>query len=523
MLLKQFALIGRLFFCADWYPQNGRARLRPIFCLARTEPRPPVPPPGFRPRDATTSAALSSKAGAFVRRRLGWKERPHGPVLPRSYNETVPPFVPCPPGSAMSLNLLRITGVLLGVLLIGSWYQSGSVRFASTPVPDRMQSVAYQTSASGDDNLFDGIFNEELLNKNPLSPVDQMKADALVGSVKTSEWLGPLAPIAISPFFGITCLCLLSQFGGDYLPMNSFISSNPVLNSPTVLWVFVGLTLLTSLPRLTKVSKPAAQAIDQVEAWAGIITLLVIRFAASQTPAGEGIAVLVEDPIVRMGFIDVSADVLLSLAAVINIVVINTVKFFYEMMVWLIPFPFVDAMLEAGNKLTCAGLMGIYAYSPTVATFLNLILFVVCLLMFAWIKRRVGYMRSILLDPIMAKVSQSFGVPVHDHLHVFPDKALGPFPAKARLMLRPSDDGWQLERHRFLWRPRVMVLSRSAQDLAMRRGFLVNRIELTGEVAGKLLFTRRYSGQLEQLSRRLGVPLYEGVEEVVVELAEMGV
>ena len=422
----------------------------------------------------------------------------------------------------MPLNLLRIFGVLIGMLLIGNWFQSGQVQFAATPVPDRIQYVAYQTAASEEDNLFDGIFNEELLNKNPLSSSDQMKADALVGSVKASEWLGPLAPIAISPFFGITCLCLLSQFGGDYLPMNSFISSNPVLNSPTVLWVFIGLTLLTSLPRLTKVSKPAAQAIDQVEAWAGIITLLVIRFAAYQTPASEGIAMVVDDQVVRMGFIDVSADVLLSAAAVINIVVINTVKFFYEMMVWLIPFPFVDALLEAGNKLTCAALMGIYAYSPTAATLLNLLIFVICLLMFAWIKRRVGYMRSILFDPIMAKVSQSFGTPRGEQLEVFPDQALGPFPAKARLILLPGDDGWQLEQHRFLLRPRVMMLSRSVQQLAMKRGFLVNRIEMAGDVPGKLLFTRRYSGKLELLSERLGVPLVESVAEPVVELAELG-
>jgi hypothetical protein len=116
------------------------------------------------------------------------------------------------------------------------------------------------------------------LTENPLSLGDQQQAQALTQSIQAAEWLGPLAPIAISPFFGITCLAAISQFGGDFLPVNSFVSNNPVLNNPTIFWIFLALTLLTSLPRFTKVSKPAAQAIDQVEAYAGIITILIIRF-----------------------------------------------------------------------------------------------------------------------------------------------------------------------------------------------------------------------------------------------------
>ena len=97
----------------------------------------------------------------------------------------------------------------------------------------------------------------------------------VVQSITTSEWLGPLAPIAISPFFGITCLAGMSQFGGDYLPLNSFVSDNAALKSPVVFWIFLVLTVMTSVPRLTKVSKPVAQGLDQIETYAGIITILV--------------------------------------------------------------------------------------------------------------------------------------------------------------------------------------------------------------------------------------------------------
>ena len=61
------------------------------------------------------------------------------------------------------------------------------------------------------------------------------------------------------------------------MPVNEFLSNNAVLKNPAVFWVFLVLTLLTSIPRFTKVSKPAAQAIDQLEAYAGIITIILLR------------------------------------------------------------------------------------------------------------------------------------------------------------------------------------------------------------------------------------------------------
>ena len=132
-------------------------------------------------------------------------------------------------------------------------------------------------------------------------------------------------------------------------------------SNPAVFWVFLCLTIMTSLPRLTKVSKPAAQAIDQLEAYAGIITIVLIRLmTSSMGDSGSMVAAGADSAmVVQMGIFSMGADVLLSLAAIVNIFVINTVKFFFEVMVWLIPFPMVDAALELTNKSLCAGLMAI--------------------------------------------------------------------------------------------------------------------------------------------------------------------
>ena len=297
--------------------------------------------------------------------------------------------------SDASRRWLRLFVVVLGVLVI--W----SMQTELPPVPNHQvvvndsQIVESQSLALAAPQL---EFGADLL-KSPLTDEDQ----ASMKAISASEWLGPLAPVALSPFFAITCLAGLSQFGGDYLPLNSFISNNAVLQNEYVFWIFGALTLLTSLPRLTKVSKPFAQAMDMLETYGGIITIIVLRFASS-IPSGEPLEPIETAMVVQMGWMTFPVDVLFSLAAIVNIIVINSVKFFFEVLVWLVPFPFVDALLEIANKGICAGLMAVYAYSPLVATILNLILFAACFYAFNWTKRRVAYWRTMLTDPILALV-----------------------------------------------------------------------------------------------------------------------
>ena len=351
------------------------------------------------------------------------------------------------------------------------------------------------------------------LTDDPLTSSDAAKIDTITSSIKASEWLGPLAPIAISPFFGITILAGISQFGGSWVE-NSFISNNPVLSNPAVFWVFLCLTIMTSLPRFTKVSKPAAQAIDQLEAYAGIITIVLIRLVTSMSDGSMGGVGANTAMVVEMGVFTMGADVLLSLAAIVNIFVINTVKFFFEVMVWLIPFPMVDAALEVTNKALCAGLMAVYAWSPTVATIINLVIFIGCLFAFGWINRRVQYMRSVLCDPIWNLISPGYGTPSKQELVVFPQTGIAGFPAKARLLLQPTDGGWQLIRPRWFLPSKVAQLSGSSNQMEIQSGMLLNSINVTGDQPGKLLFSKRYSRHLSKLAQLVNVGESDATFEV---------
>lgn len=346
------------------------------------------------------------------------------------------------------------------------------------------------------------------LKTDPLTLDDHELASGLAGTVSAMEWLGPLAPIAISPFFGLACLCGISQYGDGWLPLNAFVSDNPVLQNPAVLWTFVILTIVTSLPRLTKVSKPVGQAIDQLEAWSGIISIIVIRIAsATADPVSEATA-MAAVPVLHCGFFSASADVLFSIAAIINILVINTIKFFFEVSVWLMPFPFVDALLEAANKSVCAALMAIYAYSPFWATMLNLVIFLVCLWAFRWCKRQVTYMRSILFDPVWAMVQKSYGEPKRKELTVFPQQEIGPFAAREQLQLIDAGESWELRLNRLLLPSKSHSISKSDHSLTIESGLIVNKIAIGGgDKPATLMFTRRFNDHLEQVADMLSMQI----------------
>ena len=211
--------------------------------------------------------------------------------------------------------------------------------------------------------------------------------------------------------------------------------------------------------------------------------------------------------VVHFGPIALGADVLLGIAAVINIVVINTIKFFFEVLIWITPIPFVDAIFEMGKQATCAGLLAIYAFSPLLATLLNLLMFVACLWVYRWVHRRVVYARYVLFDPLFASLSRKYGKVKRPQLVVFAKREFGPFPAKARIKFSRMDDGWQLKQLKMfgLGLPCELKLSDSSYAIEMERGLLVNSLKIDGDVSGELLFTRRYASDLESLASVLQV------------------
>ena len=336
-----------------------------------------------------------------------------------------------------------------------------------------------------------------------ISEAEIVAAQQFGQSLSIAEWLGPMAPVALSPFFGVACLSGLSLFGGSWIATgNPLIGPDSPLHDTRVFGVFLVLTLLTSIPRLTKVSKPFAQAADQLESWSGIITMLVLRYMISSEAA------VTEEPVamVQLGLFSFSADLMLMLAAAVNILVISAVRFFCEVLIWLTPLPVLDAVFELGNKMVCATLMALYAWSPVLALTLNVGIFLAALLVFGWIHRREIFFRTMLFDFLRG----SWGSPRPadaSSLIVFPVRAVGAIKARARCELRPTEGGWMLTCHRWFGRTLSIAVVGRSQPI-VRAGLVSNTIEFL-DPAVELTFSRLYTGAMSDMAAKFRLSLPE--------------
>lgn len=329
--------------------------------------------------------------------------------------------------------------------------------------------------------------------------------DQVTQQITAIEWLAPLAPVALSPFFGIALLSGMACFGPAWLQENALLSEHSPLASPVVFWLFLGLTLLTSLPRFSKVSKPLAQVTDFLETYSAIIILVAMKLITA-LPSGAATETAL---MVQSGFFSMGYDVVIAIAMAVNIVVINSVKFFFELLVWVTPVPALDAFFEIANKTLCAGLMAIYAVSPLAALILNIVMFMICLVVFGWVWRRQIFFRHVLTDYVLGRFNPSRGVEPPSRLVVYPAYDAGPIKRRSRCHLTPGDQGLHLIQNRWLRGP--LTVSLEGQPY-LERDWWTN--SMTWPDGVKLTFTRRYDPCLEQLAKQFGATIHEAASRV---------
>ncbi|MCA9138555.1 MAG: hypothetical protein KDB00_17410 [Planctomycetales bacterium] len=416
------------------------------------------------------------------------------------------------------------------ILAVGAVFSVNSVAQESPPGLEKRSELSQVNEPPGglpdiDDNA--GISADDpsaLSRKLPdgLKPdnftaKDIAAANTMVESLHLADWLGPLAPVALSPFFGLACLSGLSIWGPDWLAGNALLSAAGPLRSQWVFGVFVGLTLLTSLPRLTKVSKPIAQALDQLETYSVIVILLVIKlFAGFDQPADPAPVA-----VIQFGVVSFTAETMLAIAMVINLFVINSVKFFFEVLIWLTPIPAVDAMFEIANKSVCAGLMALYAFSPTLATAINLAMLIAALIVFRWVHRRLVFYRSMLVDLFLSRVWKAYGTPTEAGLIAFVKEGQSPFHAKSRWRLAREGDALKAS-YVGLFGKASEVLELN-QKPALRRGWIMHSLIVKVSDGTEIEFhvSRRYDGSMEQFARLCGFEIAESSENAVMDVKKV--
>ena len=332
---------------------------------------------------------------------------------------------------------------------------------------------------------------------------DIAKGRALAEKISISEVLGPLAAVSISPYFGLTLLSGAAMLNEHGLidTKNSFLQSNSVLGNPLIFIVFLLLSGVTSIPKLTAPTKLIAESADVLERYAGVIVYAIVIAANHLSGPAEQVAV-----VYQAGIFSFTTQTILILAAACNIIVINTVKFFFELLVLLSPVPLLDAIFEVANKTLCGGLIVIYLFNPFLAFLINLILFLICLLVYKWVYRRVRYLKCILLEPIIIKLLkiknplrwhqskyESLGFSGKALAKVFPFKKIDNIKKKQLCVLFSSGDKYEIMTVTFFTKP---VFKKADNISEIENGIIKSTVEIKIESMDKPIefaFAKHYN------------------------------
>jgi hypothetical protein len=311
-----------------------------------------------------------------------------------------------------------------------------------------------------------------------------------------------------------------TSWGGSLLADYTMVAQNPVLKHPATFWVFLILTLLTSLPRMTKVSKPIAQALDWVESYSVLLITLIMfgigmSTAEASTPSETtGVTVSSERSAitpVQAGVLSLTLGGLLMIAAIVNFLVVKSVRFMFEMLIWISPIPFVDAVFEVLNKVLCLGLLILYAISPWAALAVNLFIFAICVVVYRWAKRRLDYHWHFWVEPWWRWLFPSYRPFDGRHLWCFAEQDFGPFQKYDLLQVYLWEGKWMMIRYDWFWRKKVHEFTHNDLPYLESTDWKVN-VVLQQQVPIRLATHRGYRQDLERIAAGLELMTRERLE-----------
>lgn len=322
-----------------------------------------------------------------------------------------------------------------------------------------------------------------------------------------------LSPMAISPFWTLFITSFASTLGIG----NQYIASNPMLDSGLILFISFLLVLITTLPNLTKVSKPVGLAAKFLENKAGYVIYVLMMVAPYLLQSGGSS----QTGMVTFGLFNIPFSVIFIIAlALPYFLVVMTVRYFLEIMIFLSPIPLLDAFFEFIKKGVTFFLIVIYFVSPTFGFILSILIFFVAFLFFKRAKKVSNFFQYVYVLPILSKLFGRKQELVSDKMpskikKQFPNASLaikclsgmkmGTIPSKSVVWLVKEGEGLSICQPKFLRSPIVVQIDKSQAENLQLSQELYYQIIHDNQSQIKLLINSTYKVLTDEISNALNL------------------
>lgn len=281
---------------------------------------------------------------------------------------------------------------------------------------------------------------------------------ALYHNLDVIETFSFAAPMALSPFWTLFITALVSTLGIETTPF----ASNPLLNNNIVLVLSFVMVLVTTLPSMTKVSKPIALAAkfleDQASYFIFVLLMLAQNMAQPENQMQQGL--------ITFGIFDMPFLTLLLIGLVIPyFMVVMTVRYFLEILIFLSPLPLLDGLFELAQKGGTLFLIFLFFVFPWLGFALSILIFFISFLFFKRAVKTTNFFEYIYIQPILfrgfrkkqslssdhtpAKIKKHFSDTVLS-IRCLTTKQIGRIPSKSKVWLVRNDEKLFVCRLRFL-------------------------------------------------------------------------
>jgi len=329
------------------------------------------------------------------------------------------------------------------------------------------------------------------------------------------EYIAMLGPMAVSPFWTLFITSFFSTF--ELNVGDSMVATNPLLGSEAVLGISFLLVLITTLPNMMKMSKPIGLAGRFLEDRAGFVIYGVTAIAPHLMNPEMGPLGQVE----TFGLFGIpNSIILLVILALPYFMIVTSVRYFLEILVFLSPIPLLDAFFELVKNGATLGFVVLFFLAPWVGVFLSILLFFVSLLFFNRARRVTNLFKYVFVQPILfrligrkrALVSERLPRGIEKRLAnitlavkcLTGKKGLG-LPSKRPIWLVQSDHNLYLCRAKWLRTPSIIALDESiAYSLTIGRDLNYYCIQ-SADAEVKLLINKTYRDLYADIAAQLSL------------------
>jgi hypothetical protein len=347
----------------------------------------------------------------------------------------------------------------------------------------------------------------------PGAPVERQAAQVVKASHLIQEVFGPLPAVAGTPFLGLAVLsgaALLSDTDAvrtsDSAILRGFrdnallIEGRRYASLPLFLSL-LALSLLTWMANSGKIRGAAGKILRAAEDCSvlvtyGLLALVTVLGAPSQAP---------EPRVVMMGVWSVPAEVLLSLGFALALAVMMTVRYAFDVIIWLSPFPFVDFAFEVLKKLLSLAFLALYFVSPAAASVVGLLVLIPALFLYGWAVRILSFTFRIVLRPVLAKLLPELRTDVTEGEHLTAPAsalALPGLPRRAPGTIRRGPEGVLFVTSSRLRRRRVVLPGKLSLCRALF-WFELRAVDAAGRLH-RIALPRTYAPCFDRLRALLG-------------------